>query len=249
MSDLDEPSDSADRGDGQNLRGLPRVAGTKSLVGSFDAVDHGYEASGWIFDLARPMRHCMVQLRVDNEPIAQVEANIPRADLRAFRIRVDSGFRITIPASAFDGIIRAVELWAIPENARIGAPRPLACVISDHKTYPKTFSVNSILRLEDGAIDFDRVFSTPFLQRHGIRAAVAYAYLWILKRPPDRGGWDAYSDRILSGEIGIGTCLRELAGSEEAAKARRAGVDLRAEFEGIVAAAARLPVDPGGPTS
>ena len=225
----------------QGARALPRVAGSKSVVGSFDAIDHGYEASGWAFDVARPARHCRVQLRVDGNPVAEVDANLPRDDLRAFRIRPDSGFRITIPAAAFDGVIRSIEIWLAGEGVRLGPPRPLACVISDHKPYPKQFSVNSILKLEDGAIDYDRIFSNAFLQRHGVRAAVAYAYLWLLKRPPDRGGWDAYSERILSGEIGIGTCLRELAGSEEAARARRAGVDLRAEFEAIVAAAARLP--------
>lgn len=224
-------------------RNLPKVPGSKSLLGNFDAIDHGYECSGWVFDTARPMRNCNIQLRVDGDHLAQVEANLPRPDLARFKIRPECGFRITIPAAAFDGVIRRIEVWAMPDNVRIGNPQPLACVIADHKTYPKTFSVNSILRLEDGAIDYDRVFSTAFLGRHGVRAAVAYAYLWVLKRPPDRGGWDAYSDRILSGEIGIGTCLRELSGSDEAAKARRSGIDLRAEFEAIIAAAAKLPVD------
>jgi hypothetical protein len=88
------------------------------------------------------------------------------------------------------------------------------------------------------------VFTTAFLQRHGVRAAVAYAYLWLLNRPPDKSGWESYSERILTGEIGLGTCLRELSASEEAARARRNGIDLLSEFEAVVAAAARLPAAP-----
>lgn len=225
-------------------RALPRIAQSRALVGSFDALDHGYEASGWVFDMAQPARHCMVELRVDGRPVAQVEANLPRPDLRAFRIRPDSGFRITVPAAEFDGVIRSAEVFVLPENLRIGPVRPLAAVILDHKTYPKTFSVDSILKLQDGELDFDRIFPAAFLQRHGVRAAVAYAYLWLLKRPPDRSGWDHYSERILAGELGLGTFLRDLAASEEAQRARRAGIDLGAEFEAVLAAAARLPQAP-----
>jgi len=231
----------------QAARGLPRVPQSRSLVGSFDAIDHGYEVSGWVFDMAQPARHCAVELRVDGRPMAQVEARLPRPDLRSFRIRPDCGFRITIPASVFDGVIHTVEVWILPEALRLGPMRPLAAIIRDHKTYPKEFAVDSILRLEDGAVDFDRIFGTAFLQRHGVRAAVAYAYLWLLKRPPDRSGWDHYSERILAGEISVGTCLRELAGSEEAARARRSGIDLSADFEAVLAAASRLPpARPGG---
>jgi hypothetical protein len=229
---------------------LPRIPQSRSLVGSFDAIDHGHEASGWVCDTAQPGRVCRVELRIDGAPAAQVEANLPRPDLRQHRIRPDCGFRITVPASAFTGVIRSVEVWAMPESLRIGAPRPLAAVILDHKTYPKTFSVDSILRLEDGAVDYERVFPQAFLQRHGARAAVAYAYLWLLKRPPDRAGWDHYSERILSGELGLGAFLRDLAASEEAQRARRAGVDLMVEFEAVLAAAGRLPPEraagPGG---
>ena len=226
-------------------RGLPRVPQTKSIVGSFDGIDHGYEASGWVFDVARPTRHCMVQLRVDGKPIAQVEAQVPRPDLPTARLRADCGFRITIPAASFNGVLHQVEVWLLPENVRLGQSRPLAGVIGDHKTYPKGFSVNSILRLEDGGIDYDRVFTTAFLQRHGIRAAVAYAYLWLLKRPPDKSGWETYSERLLAGEIGLGAFLRELSASEEAVRARRHGIDLLSEFEAVVAAAARLPAAAG----
>lgn len=226
-------------------RGLPRVPQTKSLLGSFDGIDHGHEASGWVFDVARPTRHCGVQLRVDGKPLAQVEANVPRPDLHAVRLRPDCGFRISVPAAVFDGVIHQVEVWVLPENVRLGQPRPLACVVSDHKTYPKQFSVDSILRLEDGAIDYDRVFTTAFLQRHGVRAAVAYAYLWLLQRPPDKSGWESYSERILAGEIGVGTFLRELSASEEAIRARRNGIDLLSEFEAVIASAARLPVETG----
>lgn len=225
-------------------RGLPRVPQTKSILGSFDGIDHGYEASGWVFDVARPTRHCLVQLRVDGKPTAQVEANVARPDLHAVRLRAHCGFRITVPAAVFDGIIRQVEVWLLPENVRLGQPRSLAAVISNHKTYPKEFSVNSILRLEDGPIDYDRVFTTAFLQRHGVRAAVAYAYLWLLQRPPEKAGLDTYSERILTGEIGIGGFLRELSGSEEAVRARRNGIDLLSGFEAVVAGAALLPVEP-----
>ncbi len=225
--------------------GLPRVPQTQSILGSFDGIDHGYEASGWVFDMARPTRHCVVQLRVDGKPIAQVEAQVPRPDLQAARLRPDCGFRITIPAAVFDGVIHQVEVWLLPENVRLGPSRPLACIISDHKPYPKEFSVDSSLRLENGAIDHDRVFGTAFLQRHGVRAAVAYAYLWLLQRPPDKAGWEGYSERLLAGEIGLGTFLRELAASEEATQARRNGIDLLTEFEAVVAAAASLPMEPG----
>lgn len=228
-------------------RALPRVPQSRSLVGSFDGIDHGYEASGWVLDMAQPTRHCLVELRVDGAPLAQVEAHLPRPDLRAFRIRPDCGFRITIPAAVFDGVIRSVEVFVQPEGLRLGPPWPLAAIIRDHKAYPKEFSADSILKLEDGAIDFDRVFGSAFLQRHGVRAAVAYAYLWLLKRPPDRSGWDHYSERILAGEIGIGACLRELAASEEAARVRRSGIELSSEFEAVLAAASRLPpAKPGG---
>ena len=230
------------------MRGMPRVAQSRALVGSFDAIDHGYEASGWVFDMAQPGRFCAVELRVDGQPVAQVEANLPRADLRAFRIRADSGFRFTLPAALFDGVIRSIEVFVLPEALRIGAPRPLAAVILDHKTNPKTFSVDSILRLQDGGVDFDRIFTGPFLQRHGVRAAVAYAYLWLLKRPPDRAGRQRYSERILAGETGVGSFLRDLAASEEAQRTRRAGIDLTVEFEAVLNAAARLPPEQrGGP--
>lgn len=229
-----------------NTRGLPRIAMSRTLVGSFDAIDHGHEASGWIFDMAQPGRACTVELRVDGQPMAQVEANLPRPDLRAFRIRPESGFRITLPAPLFTGVIRSVEVFVLPENLRIGAPRPLAAVILDHKTYPKTFSVDSILKLQDGSIDFDRIIPGSFLQRHGVRAVVAYAYLWLLKRPPDRAGWDHYSERILAGELSLGSFLRDLAASEEAQRARRAGVDLAVEFEAVLAAASRLPPEQHG---
>jgi hypothetical protein len=228
----------------QPARALPRVPQSRALVGSFDALDHGYEAGGWVCDMSQPDRVCAVELRLDGTPIAQVQANLPRPDLAPFRIRTDCGFRITVPASAFDGVLRSVEVWVLPEALRVGPPRPLAAVIRDHKPYPKEFSVDSILRLEDAAPDYDRIFPGAFLQRHGVRAAVAYAYLWLLKRPPDRSGWDHYSERILSGEIGTGTFLRELAASEEAARARRAGIDLLAEFEAVLAAASRLPPTP-----
>jgi len=225
-------------------RALPRIPQSRALVGSFDALDHGYEASGWVFDMSQPARVCTVELRVDWRAVAQVEAKAPRPDLRAFRIRPDSGFRITLPATVFDGVIRSAEVYVLPENLRIGAARPVAAVILDHKTYPKTFSVDSILKLQDGEVDFARLFPPGFLQRHGVRAAVAYAYLWLLKRPPDRSGWDHYCERILAGELGLGTFLRDLAASEEAQRARRSGIDLSAEFEAVLAAAARLPQDP-----
>ena len=230
----------------QGARALPRIPGSPTLVGSFDGLDHGHEASGWVFDMAQPGRICAVELRIDGEPVAQVEANLPRPDLRAFRIRPESGFRIALPAAAFDGVIRTVEVLVLPERLRIGAPRPVAAVILDHKTYPKTFSVESILKLQDGRVDFDRVFRAPFLQRHGVRAAVAYAYLWLLKRPPDRSGWDHYSERILAGELSLGAFLRDLAASEEAQRARQSGIDLTVEFEAVLAAAARLPPEPQG---
>lgn len=222
-------------------RALPRVPGSRSLVGSFDAIDHGYEASGWVLDMAQPARTCAVELRVDGKPVAQVEAHLPRPDLAALRLRAGCGFRITIPAPVFDGVIRSAELWVQPEGVRLGPQRPIAAVIRDHKTQPKEFSVDSILRLEDGAIDYDRVFPSAFLQRHGVRAAVAYAYLWLLKRPPDRSGWDHYSERLLSGQTSLGSFLRDLAASEEATRARRSGIDLLADFEAVLAAASRLP--------
>ena len=227
-------------------RSLPRVAMSRSLVGSFDAIDHGHEASGWVFDMSQPGRACTVELRVDGQPVAQVEANLPRPDLRAFRIRPESGFRISLPAALFTGVIRTAEVFVLPENLRIGAPRPLAAVILDHKTYPKTFSVDSILKLQDGGIDFERLIPGAFLQRHGVRAVVAYAYLWLLKRPPDRAGWDHYSERILAGELSLGSFLRDLAASDEAQRARRAGVDLVVEFEAVLAAASRLPPEQHG---
>jgi hypothetical protein len=225
------------------LRSLPRVAQSRSLVGAFDALDHGYEASGWVFDVAVPTRICTVELHVDGKPVAQVAANLPRPDLQAARVRVESGFRVTVPATAFDGVLHRAEVFVLPEKLRIGGPRPLAAVIQDHKTYPKTFSVDSILKLQDGAVDFERIVSTAFLQRHGVRAAVAYAYLWLLKRPPDRTGWEHYSERILAGELGLDAFLRNLAASDEAASARLSGIDLGLEFEAVLAAAARLPPD------
>lgn len=225
-------------------RGLPRIAAGMPVVGTFDAVDHGYEASGWIFDLSQPQRVCTVELRVDGQAVAQVQANLPRPDLRAVRVRPESGFRITLPAPVFDGVIHTAEVFLMPENLRIGQPRPVAAVILDHKTDPKTFSVDSILKLQDGPLDFERIIPGAFMARHGVRAAVAYAYLWLLKRPPDRAGWDHYCERILAGELGIGTFLRDLAASEEAQRARQAGIDLSIEFEAVLAAAARLPPDP-----
>jgi hypothetical protein len=227
-------------------RGLPRIAPGRTLVGTFDAIDHGYEASGWIFDMAQPARVCVVELRIDGQAVAQVEANHPRPDLRAHRVRPESGFRISVPASVFDGVIHTAEVFLQPEDIRIGLPRPIAAVILDHKTDPKTFSVDSILKLQDGPLDYERLFTPAFLARHGVRAAVAYAYLWLLKRPPDRAGWDHYSERILAGELGIGTFLRDLANSEEAQRARRVGIDLSIEFEAVLAAAARLPVENAG---
>jgi hypothetical protein len=221
--------------------GLPRVAPDRPLAGSLDGVDHGYEVSGWVVDMSQPTRACGVELRVDGKVLAQVRADVPRPDLTALRIRPDCGFRITIPAAVFDGAIHALEVWVQPEGVRLGQRRPLAGVIRDHKPYPKIFSVDSILRLEDGVTDYDRVFGGAFLQRHGVRAAVAYAYLWLLKRPPDRSGWDHYCDKILAGEMGLGDCLRELAASEEGIAARRSGIDLVADFEAVLAAAARLP--------
>jgi hypothetical protein len=224
-----------------SARALPRVAQSQSLLGTFDALDGGVEASGWVFDVTQPERICTVELRVDAKPLARVTASLPRPDLGAARIRANSGFRITLPAALYDGVIRRVEVYVLPENLRIGAARSLAAVIEDHTTYPKTFSVDSILRLQDGVIDYDRIVPDAFLQRHGVRAAVAYAYLWLLKRPPDRGGWEHNSARILAGEVGLGTLLRDLAESEEGKAARRAGIDLGLEFEALLAAAARLP--------
>ncbi len=241
MGETTNPTAAEEQVGPAGARPLPRVAQSRTLVGSFDAVDHGHEASGWICDLAQGGRVCQVELRIDGRPVAQVEANLPRPDLRPYRIRTDCGFRITIPAPVFDGVIHSAEVVVLPENLRIGPPRPIAAVILDHKTYPKSFSVDSILRLEDGAVDYDRVFPQAFLARHGVRAAVAYAYLWLLKRPPDRSGWDHYSERILAGELAIGTFLRDLAASEEAQRARRSGIDLTLEFESVLAAASRLP--------
>ncbi len=241
------PGGEAPAGEG-GARGLPRVAPGRTLVGSFDGIDHGVEVSGWVLDLAQPARLCTVELRVDGNAITQVRASLPRPDLQGLRIRSDCGFRITIPASVYDGAMHAVETWVMPEGLRLGGRRPLAGVVRDHKTQPKEFSVDSILRLEDGQPDHERIFTSAFLMRHGIRGAVAYSYLWLLKRPPDRGGWDHYSGLILAGEISLGTCVRELASSEEAAKARRSGIDLIADFEAVLAAAATLPTEtgPGG---
>jgi hypothetical protein len=220
---------------------LPRVAGSRSLFGNFDACDHGYELSGWLFDAARPDRACAVQVRVDGKPLIQVEANVERPDLRPFGIRLSCGYWITLPASMFDGKIHEIELFALPENVRLGNPQPLAGIILDHKPYPKQFSVDSILKLVDGSIDYDRVFPREFLAVHGVRAAVAYAYLWLLKRPVDRSGWDAYSERVLSNEITLGDMLRGLAESEESQRAQRTGVNELAEFSRILRAAAKLP--------
>lgn len=224
--------------------GLPRIAPDRTLVGRLDGVDHGYEVSGWVLDLADPSRICSVELRVDGKALAQVRASQPRPDLEALRLRTNCGFRITIPAAVFDGVIRSLEIFVQPESIRLGQRRPLAGVIRDHKTYPKEFSADSILRLEDGPIDYDRIFPPAFLARHGVRAAIAYAYLWLLKRPPDRGGWDHYSERVLSGEMGLGEVLRGLAQSDEAAKARRSGLDLLLDFEAVLNAAATLPEPP-----
>lgn len=226
---------------------LPRVGQSKTVAGHLDGIDHGHEVSGWVFDTAQPNRRCMVDLRVDGRSVAQTEAGVLRPDLRAFRLRPDCGFRLSVPSAVFDGVIHWIEVWLQPENIRIGTPRRLACVVSDHKTYPKTFSVDSILRLQDGEIDFDRVFTHAFLQKHGVRAAVAYAYMWLLKRPPDAAGWEHYSERLLAGDLGLGTFLRELSASEEASRARRSGLDLLSEFESVLAAAARLPADPEPP--
>jgi hypothetical protein len=224
--------------------GLPRVAPDRTLVGRLDGVDHGYEVSGWVLDLADQARICTVELRVDGKALAQVRANQVRPDLEALRLRTGCGFRMTVPASVFDGVIRSLEVWVQPEGVRLGPRRPIAGVIRDHKPYPKEFSADSILRLEDGVIDYDRVFPSAFLARHGVRAAVAYAYLWLLKRPPDRGGWDHYSEKILAGEMGLGEVLRGLAQSEEAAKARRSGLDLLIDFEAVLNTAAGLPEPP-----
>jgi hypothetical protein len=228
-------------GAGGSARGLPRIPESESLIGSFDGLDNGCEASGWLLDLQQPARPCSVELRVDGVAVTQAPANLPRADLRSLRLRMESGFRIGLPASVFDGIIHSVEVFAVPEGLRIGAARPIAAIIADHRTTPKIFSVDSILKLRDPALDYDSLFPAAFLQRHGVRAAVAYAYLWLLKRPPDRSGWDHYSARILAGEVGLGAFLRDLAASEEAQAARRAGIDLALEFEAVLAAAARLP--------
>jgi hypothetical protein len=222
---------------------LPWVPQSKSVLGHLDGIDHGHEVSGWAFDIAQPSRRCIVELRVDGKHVAQTEAGVMRPDLRAFRLRPDCGFRISMPSSLFDGVMHWVEVWLQPENLRIGSPRRMACVIADHKTYPKTFSVDSILKLQDGAIDFDRVYTSAFLQRHGVRAAVAYAYMWLLKRPPDAAGWEHYPERLLAGDLGLGTFLSELNNSEEASRARRSGLDLLGEFEAVLAAAARLPAE------
>jgi hypothetical protein len=224
-------------------RGLPRIPGSPSLVGRFEALEHGHEAVGWVLDMASPDRRCLVELRLDGRPVAQAEAGLLRPELRAFRIRPDCGFRLGLPAAAFDGTLRSATVAVLPEGLRLGPSRPLAGVVRDHGAFPKRFSADSILRLQDGPPDWDQVFPPAFLQRHGVRAAVAYAYLWLLRRPPDRAGWDHYSERILSGELGLGAFLRELAGGAEGVAARRCGIALRAEFEAVLAAACRLPPD------
>ena len=219
---------------------LPRVAATKSLVGHLDGCDHGYEVGGWVYDAAKPDRVCLVQARLDGKPLLQVEAGLERPDLRAFGIRPDCGFRITLPAGVFDGTLRSLELFAVPENARLGPALPVVGVISDHKPYPKRFSVDTILRAQDGAVDFDKVFPTEFLAVHGARAAVAYAYLWLLKRPVDADGWAHYSEKILANEMTLGDLLRALNDSEECRKARRAGIDPVEDFVEVLRGAAKL---------
>jgi hypothetical protein len=229
---------------GGGRAGLPRVAPHPTLVGRLDGGDHGDEVCGWVLHHADQARVCTVELRVDGKALAQVRANQARPDLAALRLRTGCGFRMTVPASVFDGVIRTLEVWVQPEGVRLGQRRPITGVIRDHKPYPKEFSADSILRLEDGPIDYDRVFHSAFLARHGVRAAVAYAYLWLLKRPPDRSGWDHYSEKILAGEMGLGEVLRGLAQSDEAAKARRSGLDLLIDFEAALNAAAGLPEPP-----
>jgi hypothetical protein len=220
---------------------LPRIAPGQPFLGAFDAIDHGYEASGWVFDISQPQRICTVELRIDGQPVTQVTADRPRPDLRAGRIRAECGFRITLPAALFDGTIRMAEVLLMPETLRIGQPRPVAAVILDHRTDPKTFSVDSILKLRDGPLDYEAIISQAFLARHGVHAAVAYVFLWLLKRPPDQAGWSHYSEQILSGTLGLGAVLRELAASEEAQRAQRSGINLAFEFEAVLEAAARLP--------
>lgn len=221
---------------------LPRVPNTKALVGHLDGCDHGYELSGWVYDVSRPERVCMVQAKVDGKPLMQVEASLPRPDLQGLGIRPNCAFRVTLPASLFDGTVHQVELSVVPENARLGSPVPVAGLILDHKPYPKQFSVDSILKIQDGAVDFDRVFPQEFLAVHGIRTAVAYAYLWLLKRPVDRGGWDFYSEKILANEMTLGDLLRSLSESEEGQRARRSGIDRAAEFQEVLLQAAKLPI-------
>ncbi len=219
---------------------LPRIAGTKSLVGHLDGCDHGYEVCGWVYDAAKPDRTCLVQARLDGKSLLQVEAGLERPDLRTLDVRPNCGFRITLPAGVFDGTLRSLELFVVPENVRLGAALPVVGVIHDHKPYPKRFSVDTILRAEDGEVDFDRIFPTEFLAAHGVRAAVAYAYLWLLKRPVDAGGWNHYSEKILANEMTLGDLLRSLHDSDECRKARRAGIDTAEEFVEVLRSAAKL---------
>lgn len=219
---------------------LPRVAGSRSLVGHLDGCDHGYEVGGWVYDTAKPERLCLVQARLDGKQLLQVEAGLERPDLKAFDIRANCGFRITLPASVFDGTLRSLEVVVSPENVRLGMPLPVLGIISDHKPYPKRFSVDTILLAQDGAIDFDRVFPNEFLAAHGARAAVAYAYLWLLKRPVDRDGWNNYSEKILANEMTLGDLLRSLHDSDEGRRARRTGIDPVEDFVEVLRSAAKL---------
>jgi hypothetical protein len=222
-------------------RSLPRVPGSRSLLGAFEGIEGGRAACGWVFDVAEPGRRCTVQLRIDGRPVAQAEALLPRPDLGAAGPRAECGFRLSVPPGAFDGAIHWAEIRLLPEGLRLGPARPLAGLVAEDQPGARRFSVDSILRLQDGTIDLDRVFPPAFLERHGVRAAVAYAYVWLLKRPPDRGGWEHYSGRILAGELTLGGFLREIGASEDAARARRAGIDLLSEFSLVLAAASRLP--------
>ncbi|MBV1799185.1 hypothetical protein [Siccirubricoccus sp. G192] len=221
-------------------RSLPRVPGSRSLLGAFEGIEGGRLACGWVFDVAEPERRCIVQLRIDGRPVAQAEAGLPRPDLGAGP-RAECGFRLAVPAAGFDGAIHWAEVRLLPEGLRLGPARPLTGLVAEDRPEARRFSVNSILRLQDGPIDLDRVFPPAFLERHGVRAAVAYAYVWLLKRPPDPDGWEHYARRIEAGELTLGGFLREIGASEDAARARRAGIDLLSEFSLVLAAASRLP--------
>jgi hypothetical protein len=189
------------------------------LRGFLDVVTSTGYVDGWAFDTEAPTRPLTLAVRLKAEEVARGIANRFRADLVtsecgtgwcAFRFRIEGPVgRLRRSPST---------LVALPSGRVIFEAKRLGL---EEDRDPPPASIEDIVRRDPtvvGAIDqligCARVFAA-MIETRGLEAFIRAAYVYVLGRPADPSGIEAYAGMLASGTLTPFGLVRALSESEE----------------------------------